>query len=380
MTFFMSLTFFGAVLMPFFTEWGKITQFQVFLLQSWFALCLLLLEIPTGVVADHVGRKHSLVMGGICVVIGALIYGSVPGFQMFLLSEFLLALGMALHSGADEALLYDILKEEGKEADAPNIIGKAESMRFLGLLISAPLGSLAASQFGLNVPMLMTAIPFSIGTVIALSIREPGLHRVSESRRYIDVAVKGIRFFYTHNILRLVAADAIIVSVASYYVIWLYQPVLQNLRVPVFWFGYFYMLMAITELIISQNYVTLEKIAGSRMKYLRVTALVSALAFFAVALYPNALTVIALLVFAGGFGYTRMKFMSAYMNSMIPSTERATVLSFIQLLRRVGTLVLNPFIGFMADRSLGTSLFLIGLLPLLVFLFSPLKSFPEEKN
>lgn len=373
MTFFTNLTFFGAVLVPFFTEWGRITIFQMFILQSWAALWVMLLEVPTGVIADKFGRKYSLVLGGIIVIMAALLYGSVPRFEVFLLAEFLFALAIALQSGADEALLYDTLKENDQEHEASKIIGRTESIRFLGLLSAAPIGSFIAAKYGLNYPLLFTATPFLIGTILAWSIKEPSIHRGSEKRRYLDIAKKGLSFFYNHKVLRLVAADAVIVSVAAYYVVWFYQPILQELNVPIFWFGYFYVLMAVTEILVSSNYAFLEKVFGSKKTYLRFSAIVSALAFIIVAIIPNVITVALLLVFAGGIGYTRLKFMSAYMNSLIPSTERATVLSSVSLLRRSAILIVNPIVGFMADKSLSLTLLFIGLLPLAVFFFSPIE-------
>ena len=169
--FFKSLAFFSAVLVPFFTDWGHISLFQAQILQSWFMLWIFILEVPTGAVADYFGRKHSLALGALIVTFGALIYGSTPKFEVFLLGEFLFAACFALISGADDALLYDTLKEAGREDESKKYFGRAHSFELLGILISALIGSLIASEFGLNTPMLFTAVPFFIAALIAWSIK-----------------------------------------------------------------------------------------------------------------------------------------------------------------------------------------------------------------
>lgn len=83
------------------------------------------MEIPTGVIADRFGRKTSIILGSIVLSIAALIYGSIPNFYNFLLGEFLFAIGVALISGADKAILYDSLKENNQEHLSVKIFSKA---------------------------------------------------------------------------------------------------------------------------------------------------------------------------------------------------------------------------------------------------------------
>lgn len=65
--------------------------------------------------------------------------------------------------------------------------------------------------------------------------------------------------------------------------------------------------------------------------------------------------------------------MSSYMNKFIPSGERATILSSISMFRRFALVLLNPIIGFTADHSLRAAALVVGLLPLVIFLFSPIE-------
>jgi len=366
---------FSAVLIPFYTQWGDISLTQVQILQSWFMLWIFILEIPTGIIADYLGRKYSMAMGAVVISIAALIYGSVPSFQIFLIGEFFFAMAIALMSGADSALLYDTLKQEGREDDSKKIFGRARSFTLLGIFISAPLGGFIASKLGLNSPMLFSAFPFLLAAIVAWTIKEPeNKNKTSESKRYLIIAKKGLSYFQHHPTLRLLALDAIVVASAAYFVIWLYQPLLTNLNVPIYYFGWFHAFLVGIEILISSNFVRLEKLFGSGKKYFRFTAMVTALSFFLAALHPNLFTITLLIIFAGGFGLTRLDLMNAYMNKHIPSEQRATILSSISMFRRLALVFLNPIIGFTADHSLRLALLIVGLLPLTIFIFSPLRN------
>ena len=364
---------FSAVLVPFFTQWGNISLFKVQILQSWFMFWIFLLEVPTGAIADYFGRKISLILGSIVIALGVLVYGNTPRFEMFLLGEFILATGFALISGADQALLFDSLKEDKKEVESKKIFGKAHAFNLLGIFISAPLGSFAASKLGLNAPMYLTAIPFFLAAIVALSFKEPIIkEKTSEAKRYLDVVKKGFFYFKNHKILRLLAIDAILVNSAAYFVIWLYQPLFMSIKVPISSFGWFHALLIGTEILIASNFVRLEKIIGSGKKYLQFSAIITAIMFFITAAVPNIFTIISFIIFAGGFGLTRFELMSSYMNKFIPSESRATILSSISMFKRFTLIFLNPLIGFTADHSLRLALVVIGILPLLIFLFYPI--------
>jgi MFS family permease len=365
---------FSAVLVPFFTEWGGLTLFQVQLIQSWFMLWSFLLEVPTGTVADYLGRKHSIAIGALFAAFAMFLYGTIPSFINFLIAEFILALGFALVSGADKALIYDSLKDAGRENDAKKIFGKTHSIMLISMGIAAPIGSLIAQDFGLNTPILLTAIPFLIAAIIAWGIKEPKKHdKTRESRRYFKIAKDGFFYFYTHRSLRILAIDAILVSSATYFIFWYYQPLLQSVQFPIFYFGVMQMMMIASEIIVASNFVFFEKIFGSAKTYIRFSALITAAAFFLVATFTNIWTIVIFIIFAGGFGVTRLELMTAHMQKFIPSEKRATVLSSVSMFRRFTLIFINPLIGLIATQSLHTSLFVVGLLPLAVFFFSPIE-------
>jgi MFS family permease len=363
------LSFFGAVLVPFFTDWGGLTLFQVQLVQSWFSIWVFLLEVPTGAVADRIGRKHSIALGSLIVGFAVLLYGSFPHFAVFLVAEFLFAVGYALTSGADQALLYDTLVEEGREDESKKILGRANSFHLAGMMTAAPIGSLIAARFGLNAPMLMSSIPFFLASLIGWSIPEPRVKsKESESTRYLTIVKRGFTALAKHRVIRTLAIDSVLVAAAAYFIVWFYQPLLSKLSFPLAYFGLVQAILLGSQLMVSDNFSRLEKFLGSGKRYLTNTALIVALTLFAASLLPNLWTVALMVVVGGGLGYTRATYIANLAHKHIESRERATILSSLGMLRRFALIVLNPAVGYLATLSLSVAIFVVGLLPLTTLL------------
>lgn len=363
-SFFKMFAFFSAVLVPFFTDWGHITLFQVQILQSWFSVWVFLLEIPTGAVADKIGRKHSITLGSATIAIATMVYGSIPSFSIFLLAEFLFALGYAFNSGADQALLYDTLKSRREESESKRVLGRADSLMLAGMMIAAPIGSLLAARFGLNAPQYFTAIPMFLASAIAWSIPEPRIHSDSESKKYWDILRHGFKSIRDHRVIRTLAVDSVVVASAAYFVVWFYQPLMTNLQIPLQYFGLVHAGMLFSEIIVSSHFSFFEKILGSGKAYLRSSAVLVSLVFILTALFPHPLTLLLFIVIGAGIGYTRATYVTALAQKHIDSALRATTLSSIGMVRRFALVILNPIIGYVASYSLTAALLLVSLLPL----------------
>jgi len=358
--FFKNIGFMGAVLVPFFTQWGGISLTQTLFLQSWCWFWLFIMEVPTGAVADYLGRKTSIAIGCAINVMAALVYGSIPNFYVFMLAEFLWATSFAFLTGATEAFIYDSLKKAKMEKQSKKVFTKAESMKLTGMTLGAPLGSLILMAFGLNAPMLFESIPYFIATVIALTFKEPKTTKKVESKRYLNIMKDGMKFVYRHKIIKILAFDMISISLVSYFIIWFYQPVLQRNGVPIEYFGTVHMLLVLAQIGIINSYPKMDNLFRSRKRVLSLGAVITSLMFIVMALSSNAILSLVAILVAAGFGLSRRVLFSTYFNKYIKSGERATVLSTISMLRRFGNVIVNPIVGWLADWSLTNTLLIIG--------------------
>jgi MFS family permease len=356
------MQFFSAVLVPFYTDWGGISLQQVFLVNAWFFLCNFLFEVPTGTVADFLGRKWSLALGSAIAVGGVLLYASVPRFEAFLLAEAVMAIAYTLHSGADEALAYDSLKTDGREAAAATVISRMEAFKLGGIVLATILGGFIAARFGLRAPMQATALPATLALFVALTLREPpgGGGGGHAGRAYFRILREGGHQFARHPAIRLLAIEAALTNALAWGIIWLFQPLLRRAGVPLEAFGVVHALGCLAQIAFLSGVPVLERWAGTKRRLILAATLLSGASFLglsATTFWP----LVALGIVAGmAFSLPRVPLFSAAINHHVASSERATVLSFASMVRTLAIVATNPLVGWLAERSLDLALVTMG--------------------
>ena len=353
--------FFGAVMTQFFTEWGGLKLSQVFYLNAWFMLCSFLLEVPTGAIADFFGRKVSLALGGLVAAGGAILYASEPSLVRFVLAEAALAVAFTLHSGADEALLYDSLKAAGNEAAGVRVLARLEACKLIGINLGTLAGAWIAATWGLAAPMRAYAVPVMAVTVLSLFLREAPTGATAASRgNYRKILTAGGRFFWSHPALRRLSLELAVTNALAWAIIWLYQPLLQQCGLPLKWFGVVHASACLAQVGFLSQVERLTRWFGSRRRLLLISTVVAGVAMLLLAWLRWLPLVLPLIVIAFAFSLPRVAIYSAQFNALIPSAERATVLSFGSMIRTLAIVVLNPLTGLMADRSLALAFAVLG--------------------
>jgi Major Facilitator Superfamily len=348
----------SAVLVPFFRDWGGVPLGGIFLLNAWFMGWSFALEVPTGGVADRFGRKASICLGCGVGALGVALYTSTPHLAAFLAAEVLLALSMALNSGADEALLYESL-EDRDPVRARRAFARAESWKLAGIVGGALFGSVLASRTGLRATFAFQALPMALSALLALSLREPppASGAGSARPRYGDVLREGLRHFAREPALRVLTLDMVSVGALVWLVIWLYQPLLESAGVPLVAFGPVHTAAALGQIAVLASADRLQAALGSQRALLFAAALAPGIAFVGLGLVRAPTAVIGLVLLAWTLGMARTPLFSAALNARIPSAQRATVLSVVSGLRRLGIVLANGLTSLVVGHSLrGTAL------------------------
>ncbi|EKD52448.1 MAG: major facilitator superfamily MFS_1 [uncultured bacterium] len=338
---------FAGILIPFFTVWGGIAFSQVMVLQAVFTFSVFVFEIPTGALADRFGRKISLSVGSFLSVVGFLLYGITPNFYVFICAEILLAISFAFQSGADQALVYDSLMEMGEAGRSKKIFGQWSTISILSIAIAAPIGSWLASIISMQAVVIATGLPMLAGGFLALSFKEPQHNNKNRRKTYWQTLQTGSLYFKQNRQLRLLAFDYISIAAISFFIVWIYQVVLTKLMVPIQWFGLICMVMTLTEVLVLNRILFLEKLFGGRRLYLVCSAVLIGLGFIVVAWSSNIIITVCALVVIAGFGLTRSTLLQNYMNKHIESTHRATTLSSVSLLYNLTLAVMNMVWGYL---------------------------------
>ncbi len=357
--FLVSMHFIAGVLVPFFTDWGGITFAQTMILQAWFVGWIFLLEIPTGAVADHWGRKTSLALGAACVTVAVIVYVTRPSFPTFLLGEFLWAMAAAFISGADEALIYDSLIAEGREDRSKAALARLASCHTGAIMVSAPIGSLLGARYGLQIPVVAMAVPFALAFLVALTIQEPPVRRPA-GEDYLETLRAGTGYFLRHKILLALALDSVTVGTLSFMGVWLSQPFLLSLGLPIAWLGFLFSAMTGSQILVANNFGRLEALAGSKRGYLLASALLAAACYLILPWTKSPAVGAVLFVILSAFGLSRSVLIGNYMNKHIASANRATVLSSVGMLRKLMATFLYPAVGLLSKWSIPGTLAILG--------------------
>ena len=165
---FFNARFYYPIFTILFLDFG-LTLEQFALLNAAWAASIVLLEVPSGALADTIGRRNLLVATGILMVIEIALLCFVPLgnrnllFGIFLVNRVLSGAAEAAASGADEAIAYDTLKKEGDVRDWPRVLEKQmriQSIAYIGAM------SLGAAVYD---PALMQRFVNALGLNIHLT-------------------------------------------------------------------------------------------------------------------------------------------------------------------------------------------------------------------
>ena len=197
---FFNCRFYYPVFTILFLDYGLSLE-QFALLNATWAATIVVLEVPSGALADTVGRRNLLVFTGILMVIEMVLLCFAPRgntqllFPIFLVNRILSGAAEASASGADEAIAYDSLQEEGDIRDWPRVLEKQMWARSSAFIIAMSLGAAVydpdlmqrvVDSIGINVqlnqgitlriPPLLTLLMAILTLITALRMRESGHH------------------------------------------------------------------------------------------------------------------------------------------------------------------------------------------------------------
>jgi hypothetical protein len=356
-----NLTFFGAIVVPWSVEWLHIDFTRLFLLQAWFLFWAFTMEIPTGVVADKVGRKWSVAAGCILFGLDMLACGTVRCYWFLYIAEFLGAVGVTMISGAEQALFYDSLLALGKRDEARSFLGKYEAFASAGLWVSFPIGSwiggLGNNPDRLGIPFWMTAASAALAAAAFLSMKEPPRDKSLESA--VTMGLNGLKSLFAHRSLRAFVVNGVVIGSVTFFLFWFYQPVCQRAGIPVAYLGLVGAASNMLATLMLANVSWFEKVFGLR-RLLLWTGIVPGLGFVAFAVVGSAWVLVPVVCISIAMKLLRTPVINDYINRFLESGSRATAISGVSLLQRSGTFVLYPIVGLLADRSLSWALLFLG--------------------
>jgi len=371
--FFMGFYLLSGVLIPFYLIWGELTFIQFIFLQSYYALIILLFQIPFGALSDYISKKMALVLSGLLSAIAALIYSNKPNFIIFLVGEALFALGEALIAGSNESLMYDSLKSVGKEKDYSKSIAKCNSIFLLSMALAAPLGPIIAINFSFSMVMVLMFFPNIFGAIIAINFKEPIVRNKKENISFFTLLNSGFKELKKNRVLRILTFDMIIIEILVFFLLFTYQLYLFALNVSIIYFGIITSSYYVIQIIFINFLPKLENHFKNKKNYLIINTITPGIAYILIGIIFIVPLIMILILVVFSFGFSRYILFVNGINNQIEVENRATVLNTISTIKLLLKVLILPIIGFLVLLNLHLFYIVIGILIIFLALNSRVK-------
>ena len=340
-------TLFQAVYFVYYGQRIGLSLATILALQSYSMALRATLDLPLGALADRLSRRLCLVGAGTDVFLGAAVVLVWPSLAGAWAAETLFAVGGALRSGADSALLYDTLRADGRLDLYPHAESRGQAMASLGSGVAAVLGGLLAAV-DLALPYVVTLMTAAAGAALAWTLDERRIgdtpHAGAPRGRMREAAAVAWR---THTI-RWAIAVAMLAVTASHVYFYLQQPYLQAVGIPLALFGVVFAATKALTALVSASAYRIDAALGQRRAVALMTAVPACgLGTMAVVGVPAG----ALLILTRGLlDGLWMPLVNVYLNRLTGSRLRATMLSLQSVLARLTLALTLAVLGLLTAR------------------------------
>ena len=359
--FFKSLFFFSPILTLFYFS-RSLNTFQVVSLEAILIISVLVFEIPTGILADKIGRKFCLNLLIFFYIIGNVWTIFAFSYIEFFIIEILFGIGIAFGSGAIEALVYDSLKYQGKEKQMSKVWGSINSYMLIASIIAVTIGGyIARSHNPKTFVILLWFYTFGaiIAFVISFFITESKHTREIKKETPLVLFKESTLHILKNKSLRRIIYLSLFTIPFTYIIMFLFQPYFLIAKVPNMFFGVAMAAGMILGALLMKYAYKIEEILGMK-KTIFLATILPGLFYLAMAFVIGPAMSFIWYVLLKGVSSLRDPLFSQYQNDHIQSHNRATVLSVISMITAVYLAIMRLVIGKIANSNLILSFIVMG--------------------
>jgi MFS family permease len=337
-----------------------LSNLEAFAANAFFTAGMVLFEVPTGIVADTIGRRMSYLLGTLTLAGASLIYVllwqiEAPFWQWAVVSMWL-GLGFTFFSGAVEAWLVDALTATGFTGELETVFGRGQIVTGAAMLTGSVAGGFIAAQASLGVPFVLRGVVLIVMFGVAFRLMhdvgftpEKGGRPLAEMRK---IASASIEYGWRVPSVKWLMVEALFTGGVGIYAFYALQPYLLEL------YGdpRAYQIAGLVAAIVAGAQILggvaaprIRRLFHRRTSALIVTAGLSVVTLGLIGIIESFWAVIGLIVVWGLLFAATMPIRQTYLNGMIPSRQRATILSFDSMMTSTGGVWTQPVLGRAAD-------------------------------
>lgn len=350
------LAFTGAVFVAYQLNVIGLTLAQVMIAQSVAAATIFLCEVPSGIVSDFFNRKSIFIIAEFCYLGSILLFAFAQNFYHIILMEVLFGIAYAAISGTDSAILYETLKELGREEEYTKYQGQFVSF-FLYTIAIANIISGFAGELDLRIPII-ACIPISMAQlVLACFLTEPLKTQKINHPNSIIHTIGSFKWLFKYRIVFSFILLGVFVGLGRKIVLHTFNPFMELLDIPILYWGVLLAIFNLTAALVTNYSHNIKKIFGIQSILISVI-MIQIIVFF----------LMAKVHFLMAFIWPMIHFIiwpvsTVIINSVISEKtnkeRRATVLSLSSFLNQSVQIILLPVFGYIADLYSLADMFLI---------------------
>ncbi|MPZ90219.1 MAG: MFS transporter [Actinobacteria bacterium] len=337
-----------------------LSNLEAFSANAFFTAGMVIFEIPTGIVADTIGRRFSYLLGTVTLSAATLLYVllwyvEAPFWQWAVVS-ILIGLGFTFFSGAVEAWLVDALTATGYTGEMERVFGRGQVVAGTAMLVGSVAGGFIAQQTNLGIPFVLRGVILVVMFAVAFRLMhdtgftpERGGRPLAEMRK---VASASIDYGWRVPAVKWLMVEALFTGGVGIYGFYALQPYLLEL------YGdpQAYQIAGLVAAIVAGAQILggvaaplIRKLFHHRTSALITTSALGVAALALIGVIESFWAVIALIVVWALLFAASMPIRQTYLNGLIPSRQRATILSFDSLMESSGGVWAQPVLGRAAD-------------------------------
>ncbi len=313
-----------------------------------YAFTVVLLEIPSGILADYFGRKRLLVIDGALSAIEMILLLFANSFWMFAFALILSGIGKAFSSGSNNALLYDSLLIENKQSDFEKILGRLTAIDFTGSVIAALSGGVLANYFGFEFNYFISFLSMVLAFLFSISLKEPPMVTKPESELtgVMQYTKQAVLLFKMKPLVLIYCLSGAVLGACLIYLDEFWQLVLEDIGIPVLFFGIVSALQLSFRIPGNLFAYKLKEKFGYKT-ILTAIIVINAIGYFVVFCTRNVLCLIPMVIISMVAGITE-PLITGYLHHQTESHIRATVESFSSLGLRFISMLVGLLFGFVS--------------------------------
>ena len=345
--------------------------FGVFFANAVFTGSMALFEIPTGVLADTRGRRASFLLSVFVVLIGTLGYVGAAamggGLLAFCLMSVVLGLGYTFYSGAVEAWLVDALNATGYKGKLDQVFARSSMISGAAMLVGSIGGGLLGS-LDLSIPFWARAgLLVAVYGVAHFTMHDLGFTPTKTSLAKLPaemrkIAQVSIAYGWQQRSVRLLIIAAFIQAIFMAWGFYAWQPYfLELLGQDITWVaGVIAALISVSTMLGNSIVEWFTQYCGKRTTLLLWAAGIQTVAAVGVGLVSSFWVAVPLYLIVMGTMGVWGPVRQAYMHQIIPSEQRASVISFDSLVASGGSMFGQLGLGRLAQMNSIASGYVVG--------------------